>query len=153
MITVYKNRRILEYRQGKRLILTCPVSLGFQLDGHKQCEGDGRTPEGRYRICSKNSLSKFCFSFGISYPSSRDARAALSERRISMAQALRIMIPSFLHLRPCWSTPLGGFIMLHGESPEGKTGDWTQGCIAISNEDIKKLASHVRKGEIIEILP
>ena len=151
MITIYKSQRMLFVTKGKRTVFTCPVHLGFAPDGHKQAEGDGRTPEGKYRICSVNPDSKFHFAFGISYPNARDARRAWREKRLKPADALFVILANALLLKPKWTTPLGGCIMLHGESPEKKTGDWTQGCVAVSDRDMDTLASLCKRGEKIII--
>ena len=151
MIEIYKSKRLLIYT-GKTHF-ECPVSLGAAPIGHKQAEGDGRTPEGRYRICTVNRQSKFCISLGISYPGTRDAVQAFRAGKIRLLPAAAIAALNLLRMRPLWNTPLGGFVMLHGESPDGKKGDWTQGCIALSNADIKTLASLCGKGERVNIYP
>lgn len=153
MIVIEKSARQLSLIRDGRVLLRCPVSLGPCPEGHKLREGDGRTPEGRYRICSVNRQSKFHISLGLSYPSRRDAKAALSQKRIGFKDHLLITAAGVLHLRPKWTSPLGGYIMIHGESPEGLSGDWTQGCIAVSDQDIEKLASFCKKGEPVEIRP
>ena len=147
MIKVFKSERRLEVIKNGKRVFECPVSLGFCPIGHKESEGDGKTPEGKYRICSVNRQSKFHISLGVSYPSRLDALNAYKSKHLSLANALKIM----LSVRPKWNTPLGGFIMLHGEAPQGKTGDWTQGCISVSNSDIEAIASLCRLGERIDI--
>ncbi len=151
MIYVYKSKRLLEYAKHGKTVFTCPVMLGSHPTGHKTQEGDGRTPEGKYRICSINRSSKFHISLGINFPNSTDAVLGFKNKRIDIFRAGLIIAADFLHLRPLWHTSLGGFIMLHGESPDGKTGDWTQGCIAVKNADIEKLASACSRGETVII--
>lgn len=154
MIIIEKAARTLTYRsEDGKIILRFPVSLGSCPVGPKRSEGDGKTPEGVYRICTINPESKFHLSFGLSYPSPSDAAPARAEGRIGLLDFLKIRMAHALGLRPAWNTPLGGYIMLHGESPDGRTGDWTQGCIALSNADIDKLKKHVKKGERVEITP
>lgn len=150
MITIEKSRRVLTCTDGKT-VLTFPVSLGFAPVGHKEKEGDGKTPVGFYRVCTLNRESKFHLSFGLNYPNADDAKRALKEKRIGLIDFLRIVIPDFLRLRPAWNTPLGGFVMIHGEHPDGKTGDWTQGCVAMRNEDVDVLGKYVKVGEKVEI--
>lgn len=150
MIVIEKSRRVLTRTDGKTT-LSFPVSLGFAPAGHKEKEGDGRTPEGTYRICTVNPGSKFHFAFGISYPNAADAKKAFHEKRIGIIDFLKIALPSLLRLRPAWNTPLGGFVMIHGEHPDGKTGDWTQGCIAMKNEDVDLIRQYVKKGETVLI--
>ena len=151
MITIYKSQRMLFVTKGKKTVFTCPVNLGFSPDGHKQSEGDGKTPEGKYRICTVNPESKYHFAFGISYPNFSDACKAWRQKRIRTSDALILMLANALFLRPKWTTPLGGAIMLHGESPDHKTGNWTQGCVAVSNRDMDTLATLCRRGESVVI--
>lgn len=152
MIRIYKAKRILEYIQKDGKVLHAfPISLGFSPIGDKAKEGDGKTPEGRYRIVTINLQSKYHISFGLSYPNGKDAKSARAKRILSPFVYARICLSSLLGLRPPWNTPLGGFIMIHGENPEGKTGDWTQGCIALSNRDVDLLYSLVKKGEEVQI--
>lgn len=154
MIVVEKSLRRLTVQNTRReVIYTCPVFLGCEPLGAKRAEGDGRTPEGVYRLVTVNRASRFHAAFGISYPGRADARRAYEEQRIGLPTALLIAVCDRLRLRPPWNTPLGGFVMLHGESPEGKTGDWTAGCIAVSNDDIDRLLLMCKKGEKIIILP
>lgn len=150
MITIEKSRRVLTYTDGKAT-LTFSVSLGVSPVGHKRKEGDGRTPEGVYRVCSVNPQSKFHFAFGLSYPNIADAKAGFKDKRIGFIAFFKIILPSLLRLRPAWNTALGGYVMIHGEHPDGKTGDWTQGCIAMSNADIDLLRQYVKKGETVMI--
>lgn len=154
MITVEKSARSLTVtgKNGETL-LVCPISLGSSPVGAKYREGDGRTPEGTYRICTVNPKSRFHAAFGLNYPNRADAQRAYIEKRISLLTALSIAACNRLHRRPPWKTPLGGYVMIHGESPDGKTGDWTAGCIAVSNEDMDRLMLMCQKGETVVIRP
>ncbi|MBQ3078788.1 MAG: L,D-transpeptidase family protein [Clostridia bacterium] len=154
MIEILKNERILNvYSNEGRPVRSFPISLGKNPLHPKTQEGDGRTPEGAYRIISRNPQSKFHLSFGINYPSCADAEKALREKRIRFFQYAAIRVCHLIGVRPPWKTPLGGYIMIHGESPEQKTGDWTMGCIALSNRDIESLDVLIKKGDIVNILP
>ncbi|MBR5010740.1 MAG: L,D-transpeptidase [Clostridia bacterium] len=153
MIVIEKSlRRLTLQRSGKELF-SCPVSLGSEPVGAKTREGDGRTPEGSYYICTVNRSSKFCISLGISYPSPADAKGGLKRSELGYFDYLLICLAALFRLRPKWTSPLGGYVMIHGESPEGRTGDWTQGCVALSDSDIKALSALVGKGEKVRILP
>lgn len=152
-ITVYKAERYLTAEKDGQFVLRCKVSLGSAPVGHKFAEGDGRTPEGRFYICTKNPQSKFHLALGVSYPNESLAKAALQEGRIGAEQYEAIARAQKDRKRPPWDTPLGGFIMLHGEHPEGRMGDWTAGCVAMANADIEKLFSLAQLGDEIEILP
>jgi murein L,D-transpeptidase YafK len=105
--------------------------------GHKEQEGDSRTPEGRYIIDAKNPKSSFHLSLHISYPNKTDRQNA---RRKGVSP--------------------GGAIMIHG-SPGGLGTlnalgfytDWTAGCIAVSNEEIEEIFTAVKIGTPILIRP
>lgn len=112
-----------------------------------------KTPEGSYRITHKNALSKYHIALGISYPSRKDAHLALREKRIGRFTAMRICFADFIRVRPAWNTPLGGFIMIHGEHPDKLSGDWTAGCIAVKNAEIEAIEKIIKRGENVEILP
>ena len=145
-------RHLVLSEDGKELF-SCPVMLGKEPKGHKKCEDDGRTPEGLYYVCTKNAESRFHLALGISYPNIGDAQDALREGLIDNAAYDRIAEAQHSCKRPPWDTPMGGYIMLHGEHPAGKAGDWTAGCIAVSNADIEILFAHAQYGMDIEIKP
>ena len=140
-------RRLTLYRDGAPE-LTFPVALGGAPVGHKRCEGDGRTPEGRYRVCTRNEASKFHLALGLSYPSAADADLALREGRIDTAAAEAIRLAEAEGRRPPWDTPLGGFIMIHGG---GVSTDWTAGCIALENAAMDALWPLCPLGMEVEI--
>ena len=73
-------RRLTAERDGQRFC--CRVALGRHPVGHKQCEGDGKTPEGEYYICLKRETGKFGCALGISYPSALDARQSVHDGRL-----------------------------------------------------------------------
>ena len=152
-ITVYKSQRLLIAQNGKKEVFRCDISLGKVPIGHKQAEGDNRTPEGLYYVCTKNEKSKFHLALGLSYPNPADASAALCEGRITPEQHEAILAAHAARKRPSWDTPLGGFIMLHGEHPEGREGDWTAGCVAMKNNEIEVLFAIAQLGDEVEILP
>lgn len=73
-------RRLTAERDGQRFC--CRVALGRHPVAHKQCEGDGKTPEGEYYICLKRETGKFGCALGISYPSALDARQSVHDGRL-----------------------------------------------------------------------
>lgn len=120
-IIVFKSRRLLICRADGTEILRAPIQLGFGADdGSKRMEGDGRTPEGEYFISSRNPASRFFRSLGISYPGPHDARRALTEGLIDASVCERVCAQP---KRPPWDTPLGGFIMIHGQKTPPACGD------------------------------
>jgi len=130
------ERRLLLFR-GEQLLAAYRVALGSQPEGPKERRGDGRTPEGRYLLDRRQDQSGFHRAIHISYPSPRDrARAAAA------------------------GVSPGGGIMIHG-LPNGlgdigadhTAGDWTDGCIAVTNREMDEIWQAVPDGTPIEILP
>lgn len=130
-LKVYKERRILQLWSGSQMIGEYRIGLGFNPVGHKQQEGDGKTPEGEYYICVRNPNSSFYLSLGISYPGISDAQRGLEEGLISRREYNEIVNAINAGRRPPWNTALGGQIMVHGS---GSGSDWTAGCIAVDND-------------------
>jgi murein L,D-transpeptidase YafK len=137
LIVVDKSRRVMTLWTGKKPFKTYRIALGGNPIGHKQQEGDSRTPEGRYTIDGKNPGSSFHLSLRISYPSKRD-RAAAAKRGVSP----------------------GGLIMIHGTPDSlgiaqsmGFARDWTAGCIAVTNAEVEEIYKKVRVGTPILIKP
>lgn len=149
-IIIEKARRRLSVIICGRRALVFPVALGSSPEGAKQREGDGRTPEGRYYVCTRNENSKYHLSLGLSYPNPADASSALIRGDISADQHGAILTAHAEGRRPPWDTPMGGFIMIHGGGTEG---DWTAGCIALTNKDMTQLFALVPVGTPVEIVP
>ena len=149
-IIVKKSERLLELWQGEVLIGSFPIGLGWNPKGHKQVEGDGKTPEGEYYVCVRNSNSSYYLSLGVSYPNKEDAAAALEDGRIDRATYDSIANAIESGLRPDWNTALGGAIMIHGC---GGSSDWTAGCVAVDNEVMDLLFDCCPIGTKITILP
>ena len=149
-IRVKKAERLLELWQGNTLIGSFSIGLGRNPEGHKQREGDGKTPEGEYYVCVKNHNSSFYLSLGVSYPNKVDAAAALEDGRIDRAVYNRIVDAIDKGQQPDWYTSLGGEIMIHGH---GGSRDWTAGCIAVDNEVMDILFEYCSVGTKITILP
>lgn len=111
------------------------VALGFAPEGDKAQEGDGKTPEGHFRIDRRNPRSAFHLSLGIDYPQAED---------IARARATGVLPGGdiFIHGQP---NNLGDLITLPG--------DWTEGCIAVNNEDMRRLWQLAGIGTVVEIHP
>src|SRR4026207_897656 len=86
-LEIHKGKRELRLYEDDILKNTFSVALGFAPDGDKEVEGDGKTPEGRFYIFTKNPESKFHLSLGISYPSIDDVERGLSNELISQDEA------------------------------------------------------------------
>lgn len=130
-VLVQKGARRMYLLHHERVLKRYDIGLGFAPEGHKQFEGDGKTPEGRYMIDRRNPNSAFYLSVGISYPNDRDAAFARSQGK----------------------SP-GGDIFIHGRgSKRPGGGDWTAGCISVSNKEMLEIYPMVRNGTVIDIEP
>ncbi len=129
-------RRLSIFHEGKRL-KSYGVALGRNPIGAKQEEGDMKTPEGVYKIDSRNPQSAFHLALHISYPSDED-QAHAAERGVNAG--FDIMIHGIQN----GSGWIGTFHRLH---------DWTAGCIALTDEEIEELWRVTPDGTPIEIRP
>jgi len=130
-IEIYKQERRLDLLSNGEVIASYRIGLGFSPEGHKHREGDGKTPEGEYYVCTRNNRSRYYLSLGLSYPNIADAKTGLDESAISQKQYDSIETAINAQKQPDWYTPLGGEIMIHGH---GGGSDWTLGCIAVDNQ-------------------
>lgn len=149
-IVVKKKERKLEVFDGEKLIKTYRIGLGFAPEGDKEKEGDGKTPEGEFYVFTKNANSKFYLSLGISYPSIDDARRGLKQNLISKAEHDAIVKAINNQQTPLQDTKLGGEIYIHGHGSET---DWTLGCVALANDDMKELFNAVPVKINVRIIP
>lgn len=136
-MVVTKSARTLTLEREGQPIRTYPIALGGQPAGHKQREGDERTPEGTYAIDARNPDSDFHLSLRISYPNDEDKKRAAT-----------------IGVDP------GGQIMIHGigEAVAGKRSlhpffNWTNGCVAVTDEEMDEIWKLVDVGTPIEIKP
>lgn len=132
-IIVHKGAREMQMLNGNTLIARYPIDLGFAPAGHKEREGDGRTPEGQYFINRRNYNSAFFLSLGISYPNQQDVDRA----------------------RAAGVSP-GGDIFIHGGPRLPRDigrADWTAGCISVTDREIEEIYQMVPDGTPIWILP
>jgi murein L,D-transpeptidase YafK len=149
-IEVLKRSRQLILYSGNRIVKTYRIGLGFSPEGPKARQGDGRTPEGSYYVCSKNSKSQFFLSLGLSYPNESDATRGLKDGLITRPQYQQIIAALRWGGVPLWNTGLGGEIFIHGS---GSSTDWTWGCVALENQDIQELFNTIPKGTPVTIRP
>ena len=149
-IVVLKADRKLEVYRDAKLLHRFGVGLGNTPVGDKEKSGDGRTPEGSFYVCVKNPRSRFYLSLGISYPDAGDAARGLREGLISQAEHDRIVSAQKLGRTPPWDTRLGGEIFIHGN---GSGSDWTLGCVALDDADMKTLFDLIEVGTRVEIRP
>ena len=130
-VQVHKIDRKMYLFHHDRVLKSYDIALGFAPQGHKQFEGDGKTPEGTYFISHKNPNSNYHLSLGISYPNPNDIAFAEAQGK----------------------SP-GGEIFIHG-GPKGRISqrDWTFGCVALSDKQMEIVYSMVKPGTPIIILP
>ena len=136
-VLVLKSKRVMTLLRKGRVLKTYKIALGKQPVGKKFCSGDKRTPEGKYVIDSRKADSKYHLALHVSYPNETDIQTSEN-----------------LDVSP------GGDIMIHG-LPKGyedvdefhRITDWTDGCIAVTNEEMEEIWMLVPDGTPIEIKP
>jgi murein L,D-transpeptidase YafK len=136
-IVVRKSERRLYLMRNGAVLRSFKVALGLRPEGHKEYEGDFRTPEGKYRLIRRNPQSEFFLSLQVSYPNEADLTNA---KRLGMRPGGNIMI----HGRP--NTP-------RKPSEYYANVDWTEGCISVSNSDMVEIWLMTPLDTPIEILP
>ncbi|HVF51812.1 MAG TPA: L,D-transpeptidase [Pyrinomonadaceae bacterium] len=147
-IVVSKSgRRLMLYADG-RLLRTYRAGLGLSPVEDKVRQGDRRTPEGEFYIFTKNNRSAFYLSLGLSYPNVEDAERGLRDGLITRAQYRSILRAQERRIAPPQNTALGGDIYIHGN---GASSDWTWGCVALEDSDIKELFDAVPVGTTVVI--
>jgi murein L,D-transpeptidase YafK len=134
-VLVFKAKRKLLLLQGGKVLKMYHISLGGDPVGRKTMEGDSKTPEGKYVLDWHNAQSDFYKSIHISYPNQAD-----------LARAAKLGVPP------------GEDLFIHGQpndhqGPAKQPGDWTDGCIAVSNAEMDELWRAVPDGTPIEIKP
>lgn len=149
-LIVRKKSRILEVYDYKKLVRTYKIALGFAPAGDKAIEGDGKTPEGEFYVFTKNDKSQFYLSLGLSYPNAEAARRGLKEKLITKEEHDEILKAIAEKRMPPQKTALGGEIYIHGG---GRDSDWTWGCVALPNEEIRELFEALPVGTKVVIKP
>ena len=135
LVKVDKSERKMVLLEGDKIVKTYHVAFGANPRGHKQREGDEKTPEGRYTLDYKKEDSQFYRAMHISYPN-----------KIDRAKAKKIGVSP------------GGFIMVHGQknklgwlAPISQVFNWTNGCIALTNSEMDEFKAWVNVGTEIQI--
>ena len=149
-IIVKKSQRQLLLYSADKLVRTYRIGLGLSPVGDKVRAGDRRTPEGEFYVFTKNAKSAFYLSLGLSYPNAPHAERGLRDGLITRAQYETIMRALRAKRGPPQNTHLGGDIYIHGN---GAQSDWTWGCVALENEDIRELFDAVSVGTPVTIEP
>jgi murein L,D-transpeptidase YafK len=149
-IVVRKGDRRLDLYSDEKLLRSYKAGLGFSPVADKIREGDGATPEGEFYVFVKNNRSAYYLSLGISYPNAEDADRGLRDGLINRAQHRAITEAIRNKTAPPQYTRLGGLIYIHGH---GARSDWTWGCVALENDDIRELFEAVTVGTPVTIQP
>jgi lipoprotein-anchoring transpeptidase ErfK/SrfK len=162
-IVIDKSERRLDLYNGSTLVKSYGVALGKNPFGHKMREGDGRTPEGDFYICTRNAKnSAFHIFLGLSYPALPDAKRAANSKQITWREYQMIHQRLASRGRPPWETNLGGWVGIHGGTDanfaqkkiqQRGTRDWTAGCIALTNREIEELHAATRLGTPVHVQP
>jgi hypothetical protein len=180
-LLVNKAQRRLELWVGRHMIKAYRIQLGWRAHGPKERQGDQRTPEGRYVICAHRA-SAYHRGLWLDYPNAEDARRGLGSGLIGAGAYRSILDAQAAGDCPPADTKLGGAILLHGQLPEltaemarkhradpsslrpgGLPGDaepasmreyqdWTDGCVALFNPDIRELDTFVADGTEVIIV-
>jgi len=136
-IVIEKNKRTLTLMDGAKIVKTYKVALGGQPVGAKDRQGDHKTPEGIYCVDAKNPNSQFYKALHLSYPNQADRANA---RKLSVSP--------------------GGDVEIHGLGskwgwlgPKHRLTDWTDGCVALTNEEISEIYPLVKVGTPVDIRP
>ncbi|MFP5479822.1 MAG: murein L,D-transpeptidase family protein [Alphaproteobacteria bacterium] len=134
-IVIEKAARRMQLWQDGQVVRTYRIALGFTPEGEKQRQGDGKTPEGTFVIDRRNQQSAFHLSVGLNYPRPEDVQRAAAAGHDP-----------------------GGDIFIHGQPnavPEGfrLKGDWTAGCIALTNAEMREVWAVTPIGTTVEIHP
>jgi hypothetical protein len=148
------RRLVAECTGGGRLEL--PVTLGREPVGPKQSLGDRRTPEGDYHIAGPARPSRFHRFLPLDYPALADAERALAEGRLPRADYEAVRRAHASGRLPPQDTALGGHVGFHGEGARWAGWsdlDWTDGCIALSDEHLDLLAARAPPGTPVRIVP
>ena len=136
-IVVFKeSHRLTVFHRGAA-VATYDIDLGFNWTADKLHEGDGGTPEGRYRVAARlgKRASIYYKALLLDYPNAAD--------RVEFSQARRSgVLPA--------GARIGGLIEIHGGG--GRNQDWTEGCIALANEDMDKVFERAGVGTPVTIV-
>jgi Uncharacterized protein conserved in bacteria len=155
-ILVDTETEILLVIQGGKMLQTFKnIAIGRNGASRERYSGDGHTPLGVFHVLWINRNSPFYLFFGLNYPNLEYAASAYLRGVIDFNTLLKIRYAEYHHLRPPQDTPLGGFIGIHGLGNANpyihRRTNWTRGCIALTNVQIRTLARWVKIGTRVVI--
>lgn len=155
-ILVSKRRKQVTLHQGMRVISEFRADFGYNaysdknIRGSKEDPDQWRTPEGAFYVVRKNPYSKFYRAFLLNYPNAEDAERGKRDGLISQNDYEAIMLAEKRGTPPPMGTILGGYIEIHGNGT-GLASNWTEGCVAVRDEDMDFMWSYVREGTPVVI--
>jgi murein L,D-transpeptidase YafK len=157
-LTIYKSQHEMYLYRGDQVVKVFHVFLGSSPVGHKFRRGDNKTPEGNYHVVDKRVSENFYRFISIDYPNAHDAELAFRQGTITEAQKTRIQRAVFQGIPPPADTALGGQVGIHGIGSDEKfklkligNMDWTDGCIAVTNGEIRLLYQELPIGTLVRI--
>ncbi len=155
-ILISKTDKTVFVYSGNDLQFSLAADLAYNFFSDKQMRGDVvrpdhyRTPEGDYFVVSKNPRSQFYKAFVLNYPNESDAQDGFDRGLISTAQLAAIQRAARSFSIPPMTTDLGGWIEIHGNGTGTRT-SWTQGCVALTDDNMDRLWHIVRVGTPVRI--
>ncbi len=157
-IEIDKGNRQLIVRSGDEVLKVFSVAVGRGGAGDKQRTGDNKTPVGTYRVVGFNPSNRFDYFVRLNYPNVKDAFYGLRNEVITRDEFDRIVTALRGGRLPPQNTALGGAIGIHGIGEQTPTKlrihdrmDWTEGCIALRNEQVRELRHYLGIGTRVVI--
>ncbi|MGI9229302.1 MAG: L,D-transpeptidase family protein [Gammaproteobacteria bacterium] len=157
-IEISKSQRVLQLKQAETIIKQYHIAYGKGGDGTKKRSGDNKTPLGHYKVVEFKADSKFHFFILLNYPNLLDAWHGYQDQVINAAEFRDIASAHKFEESPPQDTGLGGYIGIHGIGKATKEKldihqehNWTEGCIAMRNNEITELRKMVTIGMPVTI--
>ena len=158
-LLLLKSEHTLYVKKGRFIVKKYKVALGSGGRGGKVREGDERTPVGQYRITEVRNSDRFHLFMRLNYPNIKDAKRALTDKLITLHDYRSVLDAHIFGQQPPQNLILGGAIGIHGIGSETQEKlkihqniDWTEGCIALRNEEVEELSQYVSVGTEIHIV-
>ena len=132
------------------------VAIGRGGAAKDRVHGDRKTPLGTFHVAWINPDSRFTLFFGLDFPTVEHADRSYRNRIIDRTTYHHLLDAALEQRIPPQNTPLGGRIGIHGVGDKDQrfhyTGNWTDGCVAVTNQEIIRLARWIHIGTKVEIL-
>jgi len=157
-IVILRSEHLLQVKKNDIILRSFTAAFGSGGNKTKRQQGDYITPKGSYKISNIRSSGRFHLFMQINYPSIEDADRGLKNYIITQQQYQAIVSAHNKNKLPPQNTALGGIIGLHGIGVETQDkldihqfADWTQGCIALRNDEIDDLKRYIKVGTKVTI--